>query len=208
MKRVVIVSIAIISLFFVGCAPKVMVPPKLDLKAYEVVGVVEFESNSQGNLSHYVTQRFIEAISEDQPEVKLIELGTVAEVLEGLGMTSMGPDALAEIGKRYDIRTLITGNINFSEPSTDIHSFSGLTSMGVEVKVSSIMTVKLRDTESGATLWTGSGRAEREIADAGFSGGYFSFNSENPDKAYGKLTDKLVKEVSKDFRVSYVRQRD
>lgn len=205
-KGLITIMIAL-SIFVIGCAPKVMLPPKIDLQGYEVVGLVEFESNSQGNFSPYVTQRFLEAITEDQTSVKIVELGSEKVLLAELGMNSLGPDALAEIGKRYNIRTIISGNIDFSEPSADFSGFPGLTSIGVEVKISSILTVKLRDTETGATVWTGSGRAEREIADVGFSGGYFSFNSENPDKAYGKLTDKLVKAVSKDFRVSYIRKR-
>ncbi|MCK5833383.1 hypothetical protein KAH81_06910 [bacterium] len=207
-KLTLITVLFIVSMFYVGCAPKVMVPPKVDLKGYETIGLVEFDSNSEGNFSEYVTQEFLEAISEDQAGVKVIELGTEEELLSDLGLFSMGPDALKAMNRKYDIRTLITGNIDFSEPSADINGIPGLTSMGVEVNVSAILTVKMRDAETGATIWTSSSRAEREIADVGFTGNFFHFGSENPDKAYGKLTDKLLRNATRDFRISYIRKRD
>ena len=208
MRKVFLVVSMMAAFIIAGCAPKVMVPPRVDLKGYEIIGLVEFESNSEGNFGHYVTQRFMEAITEDQPGIKIVELGTKDELLAELGMSSLGPEALDSIARRFGIKTLITGNLDLSQPSPNLHGILGVTSMGMNLDVSAMLTVKLRDTNSGATVWTASASDEREIANVGFGGGLFNLDAEDPDKAYGKLTDKLLEKVTRDFRVTYERKRD
>ncbi|HHS50304.1 MAG TPA: hypothetical protein ENN07_04235 [candidate division Zixibacteria bacterium] len=208
MKRTfVIAGMALIMMILAGCAPKVMVPPKVDLINYEVVGLVELESNSRGDFSPYVTQRFLEAISEDQPGVMIVELGKANDLLAELGMNTLGPEALKALGEKFNLNTIFTGNLDFAEPSTKITGFPTVSSMGVQVKVSTVLTVRLRDVHTGATLWTASARDEREIAGVGWNAGFFHFDAEDPDRAYGKMAEKLVRDVSKDYRVTYVRQK-
>ena len=48
MRKVFLVVSMMAAFIIAGCAPKVMVPPRVDLKGYEIIGLVEFESNSCG----------------------------------------------------------------------------------------------------------------------------------------------------------------
>ncbi len=209
MKKAVIIALVFVGiLIVVGCAPKVMVPPKIGLSDYEIVGIIEFESNSEGDYGDYITRKFIETIIEDQPGVKIVELGSMDEILAEIGASSLGPTAIDSINRRFGIKTLITGNLDISQPSPNIHGMLDLASIGVEVDVTAMLTVRMRDTDSGATVWISSASEERELANIGFSGDLFYFDTKNPDKVHDKLTDKLVKKVSQDFRISYVRNRD
>ncbi len=200
------ILIVIIFLILIGCAPKVMVPPKIDLTRYETIGLIEFSSNSEGNLEAYITQRFIEAMSEDQHGIKILELGKEDELLAELDQSRMGPEALAAIEKKYDIKTVITGILDLSEPSSKVDLWGSFTDITVSTEVSAMLTVKMRDTSSGATVWSASSRDEREVSDVGFFGGIVHFDSEDPDRAYGKLAEKLVRDVSEDFRVTWERK--
>ncbi len=67
--------LGMIPLILIGCAPKVMVLPRIDLKVYDNVGIVEFSSNAEGNLDQFATQKFLEAIQSSQPGVRILELG-------------------------------------------------------------------------------------------------------------------------------------
>jgi len=203
-----IINIIIVATLVIlnGCATKVMVPPKIDLIDYEIIGLVEFSSNSEGKLDTYITQRYIEAMSQDQPGIKIIELGNEEEILDEFGFDYLNPEALRAIGERYTIKTLITGILDLSEPSSDIDFWGGLSNMTVSTDVAAILTVKMKDTASGATVWSASGRDTREISDVGFFGGNIHFDAEDPDEAYGKLAEKLVKEVTEDFRVTWRRE--
>jgi hypothetical protein len=175
----------------------------MDLKGYEILGIIRFTSNSEGKLQEYTTQKFIKAIGEDQTGIKIVELGDENEILKTIGGTQIGPDELKKLNENYGIKTLMTGILDLSKPSTDVDIFGGLTNLSVEQKVTATLTVKLRDTQSGATIWTNSATFSREVSDVGFYGGFFHFDSEDPDKAYGKLVDKLVRDVSEDFRVTW-----
>ncbi|HDR91481.1 MAG TPA: hypothetical protein ENN75_04450, partial [candidate division Zixibacteria bacterium] len=118
MKKAFVLIVVIISLIMVGCAPKVMVPPKIDLTKYEKVGLVQLTSNSEGNLTPYLTERLLEAILEDQPGIMVLELGREEDLLYELGFSTMTPDAIRALGDNYGVKTVMTGVLDFTEPST------------------------------------------------------------------------------------------
>ena len=64
-----------------GCCNRVMIPPAVDLKPYELIGLIEFSSGAKGNLAGYVTRKFMENITEDQKMLQIVELGPENEVL-------------------------------------------------------------------------------------------------------------------------------
>lgn len=196
----------ILSIVFCGCAPKIMVPPKIDLLEHEVVGIIEFSSNSVGSMEQYVTQEFIREMTEDQT-IRIIELGSEQEIMDELGRSRIGPEEIMAVGKKYSVKTIATGILDFGEPSDKIDLSGGFANMNFSSEVSVMLTVKMRESKTGATIWTDSARDEQEISDVGFWGGYFHFDAENPERAYGKLAERLVKEVTADFRVSWERQK-
>src|SRR4051812_30462080 len=77
---------SLIGLFLVaGCASntrtvRVAVPPRMDLAAYPMVGLVTFTSNARGELDRLTTQRFMQAVQEAQPGTRVVELGSEQQV--------------------------------------------------------------------------------------------------------------------------------
>ncbi len=207
MCRYVKVSILIIVLFLIsGCGPRVMVPPEIDLTEYEVLGLIDFSSNMEGNHDEYATQKFLEAITENQKGIRIIELGSEDEILESLNQEKINSKAVKVIGEQYSVKTLIIGDLDISNvrPKIDILSLTKYMSFSAEVKAS--LSVRLLETNSGATIWTSSSQDEADVAHVSIiSGNLFSFNATDPDEAYGDLIDKLVRDVTKDFRVTYKR---
>ncbi|MCK4256680.1 hypothetical protein KAX35_07310 [candidate division WOR-3 bacterium] len=207
MFKYVKVSILIIVLFLIsGCGPRVMVPPEIDLTEYEVLGLIGFSSNMEGNHDEYATQKFIEAITENQKGIRIIELGSEDEILESLNQKKVNSKAVKVIGEQYNVKTVIIGDLNISDVKPKIDILSLVKSMSFSAEVKASLSVRLLETNSGATIWTNSAQDEAEVANISIiSGNLFSFNATDPDEAYGDLIDKLVRDVTKDFRVTYKR---
>ena len=85
-----------IGLLLLGCGPKVMVPPKVDLARFVGIGLISFTSNSPGTLPIYVTQKFIETVTDAQPEAKIIEIASLDKVLDSFKSMNLAP-------KRYGL---------------------------------------------------------------------------------------------------------
>jgi hypothetical protein len=196
-----LLSLCAAILALAGCA-RVYVPPAIDLKEYEVIGLIEFGSNAKGDLPGYVTQKFIEAITEDQDQVKIVELGDEKTVLEAVGKAGLGPDAYRAIADKYNVKTVLAGDLKISEPKTSCNIGPGLDFASIESKVSATLTAKLFDSETGATLWSNSGRDERTVAGVSKFGSSFTFDAEDPDEAYGDLARHLCRQVTRDFRAT------
>jgi len=186
-----------VALLFTGCA-RVYVPPAIDLKPQEVIGIIEFRSDSKGDLAEFVTQKFMESITEDQDELRIIELGTEAMVLEAVGETRLGPDAFKAIGEKYDVNTVFTGTLNVSEATPSCAFGPGYASF--EAKVNARLAARLVETATGATVWSNSGREERTVAGVEKFGSSFSFEADDPEHAYGDLARHLCRKVTRDFR--------
>jgi hypothetical protein len=187
---------AAVALLFTGCA-RVYVPPAIDLKPQEVIGIIEFKSDAKGDLGGFVTQKFIESITQDQ-DLRIVELGDEKAVLEAVGLTHLGPDAFEAIGEKYDINTVFTGVLNVSEATPSCGFGPGYASF--EAKVNARLTARLVETGTGATVWSNSGREERTVAGVQKFGSNFSFDAEDPEKAYGDLARHLCRKVTRDFR--------
>ena len=69
-----------------GCShtEKVLVPPRVELKAYRNIGVIEFSTNAENNLRQYVTQNFIQNVQSAQPGTRVLELGSKEKVLKSV----------------------------------------------------------------------------------------------------------------------------
>lgn len=179
-----------------GCA-RVYVPPAIDLGPKEVIGIIVFRSDTKGHLAEFVTQKFIESISEDQ-ELRLVELGSEEKVLEDVDMTRLGPDAFKAIGEEYDLHTVFIGTLNVSEAAPSCAFGPGFASF--EAKVNARLTAKLVETATGGTVWSNSGREERTVAGVSRFGSSFYFDADDPEHAYGHLARSLCRKVTRDFR--------
>ena len=200
MKQVLVVA-AVVCLV-AGCA-RVYVPPKVDLKPFERIGIIEFTCSEEGKLGLAATRAFIQKVTTDQTDIGIIELGTEADILSGTGKTRVGPDELKELAKKYGVSSVFTGNLQVSEVRPRISIGPGLAFASFQAEVEASLTCRLVETETGATRWSGSSTSRQTVGGVSKFGAAFSFDAKDPQTAYGKLVRTLVHNATADFRHSW-----
>ena len=189
-----------------GCSKRVMVPPRLDLGSYGAIGMIEFASNSEGNLDEFASQKFMEMVQGSQPSLRILELGNEEDVLQTVQRDRMDHRTIRAIGEEYGVDAVVVGAMEVTDVKPKFQMYS-LFSINVSADVEATLTARLFETQSGATLWTQSARAKESVAHVGFTkGGPVRFGADDPESAYGKLVGGLVYAITTDFRVSYVRR--
>ena len=193
-----------------GCSRTILVPvpPRMDLKSYGTLGIIEFASNSDPAISNYATQQFQEHVQGAYPGTPILELGNREAVLAAVGATQFDADAIAKIGKKYGVTAVFLGDIVYSEPKTDIrvtdiNKLEG----GVRTEVRGDMSTKLMETQSGSSVWSSSAWAKRQIGSVSLStkrGVSATVGDSNPRK---DMVPALILHLTQDFRPKLVRQR-
>jgi len=190
-----------------SCGPKVMVPPRIDLQQHEVIGIIEFRSSNEGKLGPLATRKFTEAARQDQGMVRIVELGSEAEVLKAVGRDRLDQSTFKALGERHQVNTIIAGELVVSDIRPDIIITPGFGYMSFAAEVNATLAAQMVETATGASIWSGSGSAKQRVGHVSIFGGKnFAFDAEDPEKAYGKLVDDLVEKVTKDFRVTWERK--
>jgi hypothetical protein len=208
MRRTSTVVCALAGLLSFACAKRnvIEVPPRVDLREYATIGIIQFESASKGNLPEFATQRFIEALQESQPGVRVLELGRAGEI-DGLDDSGrIDYRAVKKIGDKYDVDAVVIGDLVVKEVRPRVDVMQTITTMSVSADVDAGLTARLLETDQGATLWTRSTSATRTVAQVGVSGKTVRFDAQHPEQAYGELVNALVYDITYDFRPSYVRE--
>src|SRR5262245_56649781 len=95
--------LALVLIASAGCGNRVFhqtvaVPPRIDLKEHEVIGVVEFRSNADGKLASFSTSRFIDAARHDQGVVRIVRLGGRKSALRSVGGNKIDTEAIKALG--------------------------------------------------------------------------------------------------------------
>jgi hypothetical protein len=200
-----------LALLFSSCtvtqqAPPVMVPPQIDLRPHELIGLVQFDSSAKGELAPLATRRFTEAARRDQGLVRIVDLGTRDQALQSVGRDRLDADAVIALGHKYSVKTIVTGELAVSKIRPDVSIDSLLRSGSVTAQVDATLEVRMYETDSGAALWNRSGRTTHSVGQVQIWGGkQFAFDARDPEVAYGGLVDELVSQVSRPFQVSWVR---
>ena len=193
-----------------GCSHTVLVPvpPRMDLKSYGMVGLVEFASNSDPVINGHATRGFQEHVQAAQPGTPFLDLGSREKVLAAVGGSQFDVDTVKKIGGKYGVSAIFLGDITYSEPKTDI-KVKDLTKLdgGVRTEVRGDISCRLLDTRTGASVWSSSAWAKRQTsalslsADQGVSG---RMTNENPRE---EMVPALVYHLTQDFRTTSVRQK-
>jgi len=208
-RKHVLMLLAVSVVFALGCSKRVMVevPPRVDLQSYDVIGIVEFTSDAEGTLPSFATQRFIEELQRSQPGVRVLELGSDEKLKETTGQDRLDFEAMKIIKEQYGVGAVIVGNLEVSDVRPTFNVQDMISSMSVSAEVDASLTTRIYETALGATIWTRSTKRTNKVAQAGVGGnGSVVFDAQDPDRAYGALVDGLVHDVTRDFRVSYVRE--
>lgn len=206
---VLAVVAAVISL--VGCSHThtvmVPVPPRVDLKPYGTLGIVDFTSNGDRTTSLQAMRQFQEQVQDAQPGTRFLELGGAGAVLAGVGASEFNPDSLRRIGQKYGVKAVILGDVVYSEPRTNI-KVADMTRLegGVRSELRADISGRLLETASGASVWTRSAWTKRQLgalsvsAERGVSG---SLAKKDPRE---EMVTTLVYHLTHDFRPSTVRE--
>ncbi len=189
-----------------GCShtEKVLVPPRVELKAYHHIGVIEFSTNAEDTLKAYVTQNFIHHIQSAQPGTLILELGDEQQLLHSLGLGKLDPQTIKSIGKKYHVDALILGHIEVSEIKPKISISATPKALQADAYIEAALRTKILETDSGATLWTNATSGKTRIANLSMiEEGPIRLGVSDPKEKYGKLVPELVYVNTHDFRCQY-----
>jgi hypothetical protein len=189
-----------------GCShtEKVLLPPKIELKAYRNIGVIEFSTNAENDLRQYVTANFIQNIQSAQPGTRVLELGSEKLVLKSVCRHELDLKAIKSIGDEYNVDALILGHLQVSEIKPNVNIFSVTQAVRAHVYVEADLQTRILETDSGATLWTKTNSGKVSVAKLNLAKeGPFNFSASDPKEKYGKLVPELVYANTSDFRSRY-----
>ena len=192
-------------LLLTACGPKVQVPPVFDLTQFEGIGLVTFRSNVKGKLRDFITEEFLKVVTKYQKETRIIGIEQEKVLLESINSDMMNPKAVKEMGKKYRVETLITGNIELFPVYQSRSLIRKVSAMGVKTYVIARLTVKLFETKNGSIIWVSTGKVRRLMENVSFFNGTMYFNAANTKSAYGDIVDSLLYKVTRDFKATYRR---
>jgi len=189
-----------------GCAKTitVTVPPRVDLKAFPTIGLIEFDAQPPGELGPDATQMFLGNLQAAQPGVPVLELGSRDKVLREVGMADLDSLAIRAIGEKYGVAAVLSGSVELSEVQTDTKLASDLSALTARVKIGGKMSGKLWDSANGATIWTNSSWGSWPVAKISLTeGGAGSFSYRDPSEKRNQMLMSLVKALNGDFWATY-----
>jgi hypothetical protein len=203
-------SIAVLSLILLcGCAStppvrRAWVAPRVDLKPYEIIGMVEFTSPSKGKLAALTTRRFAEAARRDQDMVRMVDIGPKQAALASVGMGQWNPESCRAVGHKHGVQTMFQGKLTVSGVRPSVQISALFRSGQVTAQVDATLEVEMIEVETGASIWSRSASATRTVGQVSVFGGKdFVFDADDPERAYGDLVDFLVARVAADLQGSW-----
>lgn len=205
-RKIIMHLIVVLVLSFVifGCCKKYEVPPAFKMNKFEPIGLIKVNViNGEGSLGEIATQRIIEFITEDQKGTRILELGNLEYILSSVSSSEINPETIKKIGEKYGVSSVMIADITISDVQPKVSLNMQFPYLSATALIKSEMSVRLYDTQIGATVWTGSSWANREVGNLSIFKDYVSFNAENPDDSYGELVNSLIKWATLDFRKTY-----
>lgn len=203
--RATLLSLAMLS----GCSSTVLVsvPPRVDLKSYGTLGIIEFASNSSRDVNARATRAFQEQLQAAQPGTRFIELGSRDALLAAVGARALDADAVRKIGEKYGVAAVFVGDIAYSEPKlefkvADVAKMDG----AVRAEMRGDISSRLLETGTGASVWSNSAWARRQIGRvSGSAERGVSIGVKDADPRE-EMLPALVHHLTQDFRPGTARQ--
>jgi hypothetical protein len=199
-----ITILALLAVFLGACAqPTVLVtvPPRVDLARYATLGIIDFTATPDRALGPRTARAFEEQVQAAQPGTRFIDLGDRESLLASVGARQLDPRTLKKIGEKHGVAAVFIGELAYTEPTVDV-KLTDLAKLegGVRADMKGEVSARLVETASGASVWSRSTEARRQIggvrvsAEQGVSGG---MRSSNPREA---MLPALVYQLTHDFR--------
>ena len=175
-----------------GGGHTVLVAPRLNLLPYGSVGLVTFSiEKAKGSLNEFATRRFEEYVLAAQSGIEVQEFSL--------------PDSAQALGGARGVPAVFLGHLKVSDVKPS-GGMIGLTLPHVEATVTATLSVELRSTKSGGTLWRSSAVATEKVGQLAIVDGQPEFAARDPNDAYGHLINRLVYDVTYDLRSTWVKQ--
>ena len=216
----------LIVFLFSGCGFMAMFTPEMALDKYQRVGVINFSSDSKGNLNVLVSQEFLKEVRKSSKKAQIVELGDESKIPESTQQTELNAVVINTIGKKNNLDAIITGHIVINEirQQIEVHrdaiAKSDIAGKAIRFKpddtstdktirakfdVDASLTVNLIETKTDRTAWTGSVREEKIVTPANiFPGkgtkGLF-FDVKDSEEAHKGLTGALVQDIISKLRI-------
>ncbi len=199
MKKILLVLILFMA---IDCGPMVWFPPEIDLIPYEQLGLISFSiENAEGQLDEMATQLFLQEITRFQRGAQVVELGTIDEALERINKESLDQEAAVAIGEHCGVTAFFSGKIKVSDVKPQVDISSLMRNMSVRASFNISVTSRLYSTETGATLWTDSAFRNATLAYLSMGQDQIPyFDIRDQDEAYRRLIERLIHELTRDFR--------
>ena len=189
-----------------ACSSKyAAVPARVDLAPYGRIAVVAFSTEqSNGAMSDLATQRFAEALLASQSGFEVLELGSADSTFKGLTANTDAAALAQALGRDRNVPAVFVGHLKVSgvKPSGKL-SVSGV---NVRAAVSAELTVRLLSTKTGGTVWRSSAAAQGTVGRLGLSGALPSIAVRDKEEAYGEVVARLIANVTRDLRPTWVKQ--
>jgi len=201
MMRKTLMLFSFLVLLF-GCGHYAWFPPEVNIPPEQKVGLIRFTlKNAEGGLDVFATDRFLQEVIRAQRGARLLELGTLPEVLADVGEEKLDADAVRKIGSRHGVDSVFSGEIMISDVKPQVSVDALIRDLGVRASFTIYVSAKLQSTDSGVVLWTDSVERKETVAYLGLMDGkvpYFSVQDE--DEANRRLIDEIIHDLTWDFR--------
>jgi hypothetical protein len=177
----------------------------VNLSAYQTIGLVSFASNTNQDLERMSTQDFLKEVQSAQPGTRVVELGDEAQVLASVGRKTWDSATLRAIKETHGVDAIMMGRLDVQKAKPDVQLSTIWKAVSVRADVDASLSARLLETNSGATVWTDSGKLRANVAHAAFNTrGRGQIGATDPDGTYAAMIDNLACEITDDFRVHYV----
>jgi hypothetical protein len=202
-------GILVIILFLAGCSSrqKVLIPPRIELAAYNNIGIIEFTSNGEDRIRSRATQNFMQQIQMAQPDVRFLELGNAETLLRSIGANRLDGAAIKAIASTYQVKAIFTGHLEINLFKPEIRWNPTATTAKAEAYLEGHLTTKFVDGFSGATLWTLVSSAKKSVGAINLNRtDPIGIRISDPQAEKERLVHILVHKSTRDFFPYYVYQ--
>jgi hypothetical protein len=197
-----ILALFSVLLLFFGCGHYAWFPPEVNISPEQKIGLIQFTiKNAEGGLDVFATDRFLQEVIQAQRGARLLELGTLQEVLADVQEEKLDADAVRKIGSRHGVDSVFTGEIMISDVKPQVSVDAFIKDLGVRASFTIYVSAKLQSTDSGVVLWTDSVERKGTVAYFGLMHGKVPyFGVQDKDEANRRLIDEIIHDLTWDFR--------
>jgi hypothetical protein len=210
MPKYVFLNLLLLQALLSACSSTVLVPvpPRMDLKSYGTLGIVEFTSNSDASINARATRQFQENIQSAQPGTRFLDLGSRESLLAAVGAKQFDVDTLKQIGQKYSVDAIFLGEIVYAEPKTDVN-LADLSKLegAVHTEIRGDISSRLMETRTGASVWSSSAWARRQLGNLNVSAQQGVSGSISKSNPRDEMVPSLVYHLTQDFRPTTMRQK-